>query len=278
MHYWHFGFSFGVNRRQQISVILNQHMISLCSQILPADFCLNFKNIMSGKYPSFITRTHSQPLHHARLSSGTITNGFRKGPRKSLWRSRVLSSEAMQAVQYLKLSKSCPERLNNVVATRLSRLLKSDLVDTFAELKRQNEFDLVLLVFDYMRKEVGYRPELSIYCDMILMLGKMDLVQEAEKLFLELNKEGLEPDTRTYTEMIGAYLHSGLMEKAMETYELMKASGCDPDKLTLTILIRNLEKASEKELANTIKEECVRYVDFPEKFLEEVARTYPKKG
>ncbi|CAM8876333.1 unnamed protein product [Rhodiola kirilowii] len=253
-------------------------MASLSNPIFPTGFHLNFKNIMFGNYPSLPSQVHSQLPCHARLNLRTITNGLRKGPKKSLWRSRVLSSEAMQAVQSLKLSKSSTEKLNHVVDTRLTRLLKSDLVDTFTELKRQNEFDLVLLVFEYMRKEVWYKPDLSIYCDMIWMLGKRNLTQMAEKLFLELKTEGLEPDTRTYSEMIGAYLNSGMTEKAMETYQSMKTAGCDPDKLTLTILIRNLEKAGAIDLANAVKKECVRYVDFPEKFLEEVAKTYPKKS
>lgn len=57
-----------------------------------------------------------------------------------------MSSEAMQVVQSLKLSKSSSEKLKRVVDLRLARLLKTDLVDAFTELKRQNEFDLVLLV------------------------------------------------------------------------------------------------------------------------------------
>lgn len=125
-----------------------------------------------------------------------------------------------------------------------------------------------------MRKEVWYKPDLSLYSDMIMMLGKRKLIEMAEGLLYELKKEGLEPDTRVYTEMIGAYLQVGMTEKAMETYSFMKASGCVPDELTLTILIRNLERAGEEELAAGVKEESVEYVDSPRKFLEEVEKKY----
>lgn len=108
---------------------------------------------------------------------------------------------------------------------------------------------------------------------MIRLLGKNNLLEMAEELFRELKEEGLEPNTRVFTEMIGAYIQLGMVEKAMETYGLMKTSGCAPEKLTFTILIRNLEKIGEEELAAELKKECLEYINYPEKFLEEVERS-----
>ncbi|XP_059632951.1 pentatricopeptide repeat-containing protein At1g62350-like isoform X2 [Cornus florida] len=208
-----------------------------------------------------------------------ISCGLRGGPRKSIWRSRVLSTEAIQAVQSLKLAKksSSDTKLEEVLSSRVSRLLKADLLDTLTELRRQNELDLALKVFEFVRKEVWYDSNLSVFSDMILLLGKNKLIEMAEQLFSELKKEGLVPDTRAYTELIGAYLQVGMIQKAMETYHLMKESGCVPDKLTLTILIRNLEKAGEEELAASVKKEADEYVDSPKKFLEEIQTKYPKR-
>ena len=86
-----------------------------------------------------------------------------------------------------------------------------------------------------MRKEVWYKPDMSLHCDMIQLLGKNRMTEMAEQLFTELEKDGLKPVTRAFTEMIGAYLQVGMIEKAMETYERLKASGCSLDKLTFTI-------------------------------------------
>ncbi|KAH6768210.1 hypothetical protein C2S51_013546 [Perilla frutescens var. frutescens] len=193
-----------------------------------------------------------------------------------MWRKRVLSTEAIQAVQSLKLAQNSPSRLEQVFSRKLSRLLKVDLEDTLTELQRQNELELALKVFNFVRKETWYVPDLSLFNDMIVMLGKHKMIEMVEQLFLELRNEGLEPDSRTYTELIGAYFKVKLVNKAMETYELMKASGCVPDQLTLTILIRNLEKAGEQALSETIKKECAEYFDYPDKFLEEVERKYLK--
>lgn len=71
---------------------------------------------------------------------------LRNGPRKPMWRSRVLSTEAIQAVQSLKLAKS-PEKMEEVLKIKLSRLLKADVLDTLTELQRQNEVHLALQVF-----------------------------------------------------------------------------------------------------------------------------------
>jgi chitinase len=109
---------------------------------------------------------------------------------------------------------------------------------------------------------------------MILMAGKKKLIAVAQDLFVQLKDEGLEPDTRTYTEMIGALLQVDMLEEAMNLYRTMKESGCNPDKLTLTILIRNLEKLGRSDLAFGVRIDCEEFLDFPEKFLEEVNKTY----
>jgi chitinase len=79
--------------------------------------------------------------------SSVVTCGLRGGPRKPLWRKSVLSSEAIQAVHSLKLARSSAPRLQEVFNGRLSRLLKADLLDTLAELQRQNQLDLALQVY-----------------------------------------------------------------------------------------------------------------------------------
>ncbi|XP_059430658.1 protein THYLAKOID ASSEMBLY 8-like, chloroplastic [Corylus avellana] len=213
--------------------------------------------------------------YHSR--SSVVTCGLRGGPRKPLWRKSVLSSEAIQAIHSLKLARSSAPRLQEVFNGRLSRLLKADLLDTLAELQRQNQLDLALQVFQFVRKEEWYEPDLLIYCDMILLLGKNKLIEMAEELISELKKEGLQPITRAFAEMIGAYMQVGMIEKAMETYESMKALGCAPDRLTFMILIRNLEKAGKEELTAMVKKECAEYVDSPEKFLGEVEQKYRKR-
>ncbi|KAL8487350.1 hypothetical protein ACS0TY_023866 [Phlomoides rotata] len=216
-------------------------------------------------------------LLHTPLTLIRISCGLRNGPRKPMWRSRVLSTEAIQAVHSLKLAHNSSSKLEQVFSSKIARLLKADLLDALAELQRQNELDLALKVFNAVRKEVWYLPDLSLFNNMIMLLGKHKKIEMIEQVLVELKNEGLEPDARTYTEVIGAYFKVEMVKKAMETYQVMKASGLVPDKLTLTILIRNLENAGEGALAQTVRKECPEYFDYPRKFLEEVEKTYPKK-
>ncbi|KAI4304130.1 hypothetical protein MLD38_039681 [Melastoma candidum] len=204
--------------------------------------------------------------------------GLRKERRSTLWRnSDVLSREAIDAVHSLKLSKS--KSTDPIVATeKLGRLLKADVLNVFAELKRQNQVRLALLVYDFVRKEDGYEPDSTLHCDVIQLLGDNKMMEAAEEVFFsEFKREGIQPNTRAYTEMIGIYFRLGMTEKAMKMYEEMKASGCKPSKFTLTVMIRNLEKAGEKDLALRIRRESVDYVDDPRKFLQEVRKEYPRR-
>ncbi|KAI0496255.1 hypothetical protein KFK09_022569 [Dendrobium nobile] len=214
--------------------------------------------------------------------------GLRDGPRKPLWRGRVLSKEAIQAVQALKLAKSSPsasansrtdgdDKMAEVFRGKIARLLKADLLDVLKELQRQNEWGIALQVFTFIKKEAWYKPDLSLYSDMIMMMGKNKLIENAENLFVEIEKEGVLPDTRAFTEIIGAFLQVGNVDKAMHMYNLMKNSGCNPDKLTFTILVRNLEKAGEEDLAISVRRDCKQYIDSPEKFLQELDKEYPKR-
>ncbi|XP_060216356.1 pentatricopeptide repeat-containing protein At1g62350-like isoform X2 [Lycium barbarum] len=224
-----------------------------------------------------ISRTQLNYTVSMRKQQKTTVCGLRNGPRKPMWRSRVLSSEAMQAVQSLKLAATSPHKLEEMLENKLSRLLKADVLDTLTELQRQNQLHLALKVFNFVRNEEWYIPDISVFNSMIMMLGRNKFIEMAEQLLVHIMKEGLQPDSRTYTELIGAYFRVDLIEKAMEMYELMKISGLFPDKLTMSILIRNLEKAEEKELVVRVKKECANYIDYPEKFLKEIESTNFKR-
>ena len=90
------------------------------------------------------------------LSKSFIVCGLRRSDRKSLWRSRIISGEAIQVVHSLKLAKS-DEKIEHILNTGLSRLLKADVLDALAELQRQNQLHLalkVLLFSSYVQANV----------------------------------------------------------------------------------------------------------------------------
>ncbi|KGN53003.1 hypothetical protein Csa_015115 [Cucumis sativus] len=214
-----------------------------------------------------------QNLTNRSLRCGTaapppnIICGLRKGSNRPLGLSRVPSNEAIQAVQSLKLAKST-SKMEDVINTKLGRLLKADLFDALSELQRQNELELSLQVFKFMQNEEWFEPDLRLYHGMIMLMGKNKMIEMAEEVFHKLRKDGLEPDTRAFNEMMGAYLQVDMIERAVETYRLMIASGCTPDELTFKILIKNLEKFRE-EFAVVVKKDCNEYLDNPQKFFND---------
>nr|ACN40805.1 unknown [Picea sitchensis] len=195
--------------------------------------------------------------------------GQNRGP---LWRGRILSTEAIQAVQALRRAKGDPQRLEKAFATKIPRLLKKDLLAVLQELQRQDQCDLALQVFKAVRKEMWYRPNLSLHADMIMMLGRNKRIEEVEAVLLELQKEGLRPDTRVCTEIIGAFIHVGMVQNAMETFELMKQTDCHPDKSTFTVLIQGLQRLGEIDLATAVREQSVQYLDEPLEIFEDVSQ------
>ncbi|XP_027925920.1 pentatricopeptide repeat-containing protein At1g62350-like [Vigna unguiculata] len=201
--------------------------------------------------------------------------GLRSG-YKARRRTRILSKESIQVIHALKLAKS-PD---HVLDAKLSRLLKPDALNLFDELLRQNELSLSLKVFHFIREEVGHDTLLQLYADMILLLGRNMKIDMAEELFSQVSEKGLKPDTRMCGEMIGAYLQAGMTEKAMEIYGSMKEWGCSPDKFIFTVLITNLERNEQQQhqqLVESLKQDCFHYVEFPDKFLQQLQQDKPRK-
>ncbi|KAJ8485016.1 hypothetical protein OPV22_017501 [Ensete ventricosum] len=108
--------------------------------------------------------------------------------RKPTQRGRYLSTEAIQAVQALKRAIGTVggghggDSLERVLAAKVRRLIKGDMVAVLRELQSQGEGLLVLQVFDEVRREHWYKPKLSVYNDMIKVLASCGLPEKVEKL------------------------------------------------------------------------------------------------
>ncbi|CAL5200051.1 unnamed protein product [Lathyrus oleraceus] len=214
-----------------------------------------------------------------RSKSTTVVCGLRSYKNRKP-ASMVISKESVHVIHALKLAKKSDDKINQVLKSKLLRLLKADVLDVLAELQRQNQLHLSLKVFEIIigDEEAGY-DTLLLYSDMILLLGKNKMVETAEEMFDRAVEKGLKPDTRLLNEMIGVYLQVGNTEKAMEVYEYMKGLGseCLPDELTFSILIRSLMKNGETELVESLKKESFDYVNAPDKFVQKIQQNHAKK-
>ncbi|KAH9321006.1 hypothetical protein KI387_015645 [Taxus chinensis] len=135
----------------------------------------------------------------------------------------------------------------------------------------QNKLDYKQ-VFDIVRKEIWYKPDLSLYVSVISALKKNNLLEKVDPLFEELKKESLQPDTNAFTRLIATFLRVGLPQYAIETYELMKQTKCKMDDYTFAVLIKGLQRLREPDLADVVIKEYREFLNDPMGFLKDTTQ------
>ncbi|KAF7138814.1 hypothetical protein RHSIM_Rhsim07G0221500 [Rhododendron simsii] len=205
-----------------------------------------------------------------------ITMKDRSKNRKPLQRGRNLSIEAIQTIQALKRAAAaqdlpCSESLSleGVFSSKFSRLLKLDMMAVLHELLRQNEYLLALKVFKVVQNEHWYKPQISLYGEIISVLGSNELYGKVDLLFTEVKTEtGVEHDIEGFNVLLENLMSFDMTELAMECFSLMKSLGCEPDKSSFRILINGLESKGEAGLLAIVRQEAEKYYGEHLAFLE----------
>lgn len=187
--------------------------------------------------------------------------------RKPLQKGRNLSIEAIQAIQALKRSyyynnnnADNSHSFRHVIRSKFSRLLKLDMLAVLRELIRQNHCLLALQVFEDIRKEYWYKPQLSLYNDMIQVMASNGYLKEVEFLCTCLKTESnLLGETEGFSALMTTLINSNLPRLAMECYDFMKAIGYEPDRPTFRILINGLESLGESGASTILRQDAQRY-------------------
>ncbi|KAK6916832.1 hypothetical protein RJ641_019693 [Dillenia turbinata] len=210
-------------------------------------------------------------------SMGIIRMRDRSKNRKPLQRGRCLSIEAIQSVQALKrsfFSNSNSHNLDAVLTHNFRRLVKRDMTAVLSELLRQNHCFLALKVFEELRKEDWYKPQVSLYAHIIETLVGNGFSKEVEQLFMYLRTENmLEPDSEGFNTLLKILIGFDRTGLAMECYYFMKESRCEPDKSSFMLLVNGLESKGETGLSVTVRQEGKKifgeFIDFTD--LEEMS-------
>ncbi|KAH7284845.1 hypothetical protein KP509_34G073400 [Ceratopteris richardii] len=183
-------------------------------------------------------------------------------PRGPLWRGRKgIGKEALHAIGEVKRVKDDKIQLGNALHTKVARLLKADILAVLQELQRQQEVDLSLKIFNIIRKESWYKPDIYLYKDMLSCLAKAKRVSECETLLKDLKAEGLPPDGLILTEVMTAYLECRMLPQAMETFEQMRRGSVPPDLPAFRILLLHLKKMGNTKLRRKIRSECLEFYE-----------------
>eukprot|EP00249_Psilotum_nudum_P017429 c26320_g2_i1 orf=597-1403(+) len=183
-------------------------------------------------------------------------------PRGPLWRGRKLvCKEAVLTVQELRRHKLDGRKIDELMRTKVARLLKMELLQVLSELQRQDEVDLAFKIFNAVRNEVWYKPDEYLYKDMLNILGRNKRVEECQVLFEDLKREGLKPNSLLCTELMSAYMEVGMVPEAMEVYQEIKQSGAPLEVSTFRVLMRGLKKLGKKELRKKVQREYRDYFE-----------------
>ncbi|KAG7011830.1 Pentatricopeptide repeat-containing protein [Cucurbita argyrosperma subsp. argyrosperma] len=190
--------------------------------------------------------------------------------RKPLQKGRNLSIEAIQAVQSLKRAKKDLQQLDRVYDSKIRRLLKFDMMAVLRELLRQNECSLALKVFEDVRKEDWYKPQVLLYADIVSVLASNGLFEQVQIIHSYFKAEtDLAPEIEGFNNLLKALVTYNLGELAMESYYLMKEVGCEPDKTSFRIVIKGLESTRESVDLRTVKKDAQELYGESLEFLEE---------
>ncbi|EXB80464.1 hypothetical protein L484_004371 [Morus notabilis] len=146
--------------------------------------------------------------------------------------------------------------------SHVSRLLKSDLVSVLVELQRQgliflsmkiykwrnldkiysdeNSMEDLNQLYDVVRKEIWYRPDMFFYRDMLMMLASNKKVDEAKQVWADLKSEEVLFDQHTFGDLVRAFLDNGLTSEAMDIYDEMRQSPDPPISLPFRVILKGL--------------------------------------
>ncbi|XP_022930047.1 pentatricopeptide repeat-containing protein At1g62350 [Cucurbita moschata] len=221
--------------------------------------------------------THCTFFEHHRPQQQLLLRfitGSASSPSLSIWRrKKEMGKEGLIVVKELKRIQSNLIRLDRFISSHVSRLLKSDLVAVLVELQRQNQVFLCMKLYNVVRKEVWYRPDMFFYRDMLMMLAKNKRVEETKQVWEDLKGEGVLFDQHTFGDIMRAYLDNAMPSEAMDIYREMRQSPDRPLSLPFRVILKGL--VPYPELREQVKDDFLELFpdmivyDPPEDLFEE---------
>ncbi|KAL8161034.1 hypothetical protein V2J09_012523 [Rumex salicifolius] len=194
------------------------------------------------KHPISTAKIWSPSSYECLIQRMHVSNGgTASSPSLSIWRrNKEMGKEGLIVAKELKRLQYNPIRLERCIQSHVSRLLKSDLVAVLAEFQRQDQIFLCMKLYDVVRKEIWYRPDMFLYKDMLLTLARNKKVEEAKTVWKDLKREEVLFDQHTFGDIVRAFLDNGLPNEAMEIYEEMRRSPDLPLSLPYRVMLKGL--------------------------------------
>ncbi|CAI0423226.1 unnamed protein product [Linum tenue] len=213
---------------------------------------------------SFNPRPQSLPQSIAAFAPVRCGPRSNRGP---LMKGRILSTEAIHAVQSLKRAYRTSEQPK---LPNLSRLLKPDLVAVLRELLRQDLCHIALSVFSTLRLEFpDQKADLNLYGDAIFALLRNGMVDEIDGLVGELEAAAAEGKVdwegdKGAVRVVKGVVEAGRKESTVKIVGMLRRSGCGDtwtaDEYAVNFLCKGLRNGGEEGLAAEVEKEFGRII------------------
>jgi len=199
--------------------------------------------------------------------SPTKTSTFtpiRCGPRSKrgpLVRGRILSTEAILAIQSLKRADNNKSESSKKLPN-LARMIRSDLLSIIRELLRQDLCSLALQVLSTLRSEYPGQIDLNLYADVIFALSRNKCFDDIDRLIDDL-EEGESwvkwGSDRGLLRVVRGLVEARRKESTVRICGMLRRSGCGDtwttDEYVVKVLRRGLKEMGEIEMASEVDRE-----------------------
>ncbi|KNA03553.1 hypothetical protein SOVF_208020, partial [Spinacia oleracea] len=129
-------------------------------------------------------------------------------------------------------------------------------------LKEQGCWERVMRVFDWMRSQKDFAPNVIHYNVVLRKLGRAQRWDELRLCWIEMAKDGVLPTNNTYSMLVDVYGKAGLVEESLLWIKHMRVRGIFPDEVTMSTIVKVLKDAGEFDRADRFyKDWCCGKID-----------------
>ncbi|KAL6011094.1 hypothetical protein ACLOJK_001538 [Asimina triloba] len=169
------------------------------------------------------SKSRSNPSH-LKICCGPRDN------RSPLQRGRVLSTEAMLAVQTLKRASA-----------------------------RGRDEDAV---FNAVRRESWYQTDYALHAEIVSALAKNGMMSEIDQLVAELLEEGFfSGGNHGLTKLLKVLIQADRAKLVVDLYGMMKSGNFPPDEYISKVVSKGLRRLGETSAADEVDKDLVRFLD-----------------
>ncbi|CAI9275543.1 unnamed protein product [Lactuca saligna] len=129
-------------------------------------------------------------------------------------------------------------------------------------LKEQRSWERVIRVFEWMKSQPEYSPNVIHYNVVLRALGRARKWDELRRCWIDMANKGVFPTNNTYGMLVDVYGKAGLVKEALLWIKHMKLRGIFPDEVTMNTVVRVLKDGGEYDRADRFyKDWCVGIVE-----------------